>query len=341
MYTHSHFYPSYIKDLIAELESSPFGDAILMKYHMKTISDPVLSRIYTSFHFPEFHEIPSNEVIQKLSNEYLEDFPRIDSDSEGLKVGFTRIFYDNQINFLSDPSDFGLELQKSEIFEATSLNTLWSEDTSSSPIKIPGSVKVPKTTQRSKNGLKVLSWKVKEIVQRLGSSTYQEVADILVKETEEEVEGAAKDEKNIRRRVYDALNVLIAVGVLQKNNKKVEPLARSESPAVEKLKKLKEIAERYLMIKALVERNREAKESVQAVYLPFTLVVVGRKTEKPARVQANFQSTGVSIRVDQEFLVHCSEDFITKINIEINYSELPVQLYSLFNLHIYDNSILF
>ena len=241
MYTHSHFYPSYIKDLIAELESSPFGDAILMKYHMKTISDPVLSRIYTSFHFPEFHEIPSNEVIQKLSNEYLEDFPRIDSDSEGLKVGFTRIFYDNQINFLSDPSDFGLELQKSEIFEATSLNTLWSEDTSSSPIKIPGSVKVPKTTQRSKNGLKVLSWKVKEIVQRLGSSTYQEVADILVKETEEEVEGAAKDEKNIRRRVYDALNVLIAVGVLQKNkiSKKVEPLARSESPVVEKLKKLK------------------------------------------------------------------------------------------------------
>ena len=340
MFTHSHFYPSYIKDLISELESTAFGDAILLKYHMKTISDPVLSRIYTSLNYPEFHEIPSNEVIHKLSLEYLEDFPRIDSDSEDLKVGFTRIFYDNQINFLSDPSDFGLEFQKNEIFEATSLNTLWSEDTSSSPIKTSGSVRVPTTTQRSKNGLKVLSWKVKEIVERLGSSTYQEVADILVKETEE-VEGAAKDEKNIRRRVYDALNVLIAVGVLQKNNKKVEPLARSESPAVEKLKKLKEIAERYLMIKALVERNREAKESVQAVYLPFTLVVVGRKTEKPARVQANFQSTGVSIRVDQEFLVHCSEDFITKINIEINYSELPVQLYSLFNLHIYDNSILF
>jgi len=29
-----------------------------------------------------------------------------------------------------------------------------------------------------------------------------------------------KDEKNIRRRVYDALNVLIAAGVLKKNDRK-------------------------------------------------------------------------------------------------------------------------
>ena len=46
---------------------------------------------------------------------------------------------------------------------------------------------------RSKNGLKVLSWKVKEIVENLRSGTYQEVADCLVKETDE-TEGDAKDE---------------------------------------------------------------------------------------------------------------------------------------------------
>jgi len=28
-----------------------------------------------------------------------------------------------------------------------------------------------------------------------------------------------KDEKNVRRRVYDALNVLIAAGIIQKNGK--------------------------------------------------------------------------------------------------------------------------
>lgn len=41
---------------------------------------------------------------------------------------------------------------------------------------------------------------------RQGVTTYNEVADELVKEFEDE-EGK-NDEKNIRRRVYDALNVL-------------------------------------------------------------------------------------------------------------------------------------
>lgn len=340
MFEPTHFYPNYIKDLMSELESTAIGDSVLMKYHIKTIADPVLSRVYSSFNYPELHEIPSNDILQKITSEYLDDFPRIDSDSEGFKAGFTRVFYDNQLNFLSDPNDLGLEFHKQEIFEGTSLNSLWSEDTNASPIKTPGSFKAPKTTQRSKNGLKVLSWKVKEIVERLGSSTYQEVADILVKETEEG-DGDTKDEKNIRRRVYDALNVLIAVGVLQKNNKKVEPVVKQENPAVEKLKKLKELAEKFLVIKALVERNENLKKKNQGIYLPFSLIVVGKKTEKSVRIQADFQRTSASIKLDQDFIIQHSEDILKKFSIELNYSLLPFQLTSLFNLHLYDNRILF
>ena len=124
MFEQYHFYPSHIKDLISELETSDFGDSILMKYHIKTISDPILSRVYSSFNYPDIQEIPSPQVIQAITQEYLLDFPRIDSDNDGLKVGFTRIFYDNHISFLSDPSDLGLDFQKQEIFEGTSLNSL-------------------------------------------------------------------------------------------------------------------------------------------------------------------------------------------------------------------------
>jgi hypothetical protein len=185
-------------------------------------------------------------------NEYMIDFPPIDTNNEGFKGSFTRTFYDNQIGFLSDPTELGLEDQKQIFLEATSLNSLWSEETNASPIKTPGRTQAPKTTLRSKNGLKVLSWKVKEIVERLGSSTYQEVADCLVKETEV-LEGDTKDEKNIRRRVYDALNVLIAVGVLIKNGKKVETMKKEVNPAIEKIKKLKELSEKYLVVRGLIE----------------------------------------------------------------------------------------
>ena len=46
-------------------------------------------------------------------------------------------------------------------------------------------------------------------------TTYNEVADDLVQEfTSLRGNGASFDEKNIRRRVYDALNVLMAMGAI-------------------------------------------------------------------------------------------------------------------------------
>lgn len=48
-------------------------------------------------------------------------------------------------------------------------------------------------------------------------TTYNEVADELVEELKDEAGG---DDKNIRRRVYDAFNVLLAVGIISKEGKK-------------------------------------------------------------------------------------------------------------------------
>ena len=62
-------------------------------------------------------------------------------------------------------------------------------------------------------GLKEISNKVKEIMKRKGQTTYKEISDEIVAE----IKGKGiKDEKNIRRRIYDALNVMKSINLFQK-----------------------------------------------------------------------------------------------------------------------------
>ena len=65
-------------------------------------------------------------------------------------------------------------------------------------------------------GLKYLSFKVKEIICKKGLSSYRQVADELIVQKK----ANSKEGKNVLRRVYDALNVLIAVGVITKTSKR-------------------------------------------------------------------------------------------------------------------------
>lgn len=77
-------------------------------------------------------------------------------------------------------------------------------------------------------GLKLLSVIVKDIVVEKKATTYKEVADIILRDTikfenlnlNSKME-IAKEEQNIKRRVYDALNVLISAGILIKEGKMV------------------------------------------------------------------------------------------------------------------------
>ena len=66
-----------------------------------------------------------------------------------------------------------------------------------------------------------MSRKVKEIVEHGSNLSYKDVADTLINSISEDIN--IKEEKNIRRRVYDALNVLISAGVFQKVGRVVCP----------------------------------------------------------------------------------------------------------------------
>lgn len=78
-------------------------------------------------------------------------------------------------------------------------------------------------TDKVGKGLRHFSMKVCEKVKEKGVTTYNEVADELV---QEEIEGQPidpmnYDQKNIRRRVYDALNVLMAMNIISKEKKEI------------------------------------------------------------------------------------------------------------------------
>ena len=76
---------------------------------------------------------------------------------------------------------------------------------------------------KNTRGLKNLSIKVREFVIKHKETTYKEIADQLLKEmkrTKHSIENT-KEEQNIKRRIYDALNVLVATEIFKKKGKTV------------------------------------------------------------------------------------------------------------------------
>lgn len=152
---------------------------------------------------------------------------------------------------------------------------------------------------KSGRGLRQFSMKVCEKVQSKGRTTYNEVADELVAEFSDPGNGIASpdqqqyDEKNIRRRVYDALNVLMAMDIISKDKKEIQwrGLPRTSMNDIEELKcellglrnrvekkaaYLQELEEQYVGLQNLIQRNEQLYSSgnmpTGGVALPFILV---------------------------------------------------------------------
>lgn len=115
------------------------------------------------------------------------------------------------------------------------------------------------TNGKPYKGLRHFSMMVCKKVEEKGVTTYNEVADELVQHVmserrKEDGSNSKFDEKNIRRRVYDALNVLMAMDIITKEKKAIswKGLPTSEHADLDMLQREKE----YRM--AEVERKREA-----------------------------------------------------------------------------------
>lgn len=149
---------------------------------------------------------------------------------------------------------------------------------------------------RPNKGLRHFSMKVCEKVESKGTTSYNEVADELVAELKDGGmdDGICYDEKNIRRRVYDAINVLMALDIIAKEKKAIIwkgfPTTRSAAQQVQRLQieqlnamaevgrkaqYLSDLVEQQRALKHLLDRNSKQPEGTNtctALHLPFILV---------------------------------------------------------------------
>ncbi|CAD8162694.1 unnamed protein product [Paramecium octaurelia] len=150
---------------------------------------------------------------------------------------------------------------------------------------------------KSQKGLRHLSIKVKEIVFEFKLTSYKDVAERLIKEQIQYQDRISdyvnsKDEQNIKRRVYDAINVMIASRVLKKDGKTVkanfdnsgyaknllqlkslheEQLNKKQKILEMKKKQLADIVWKVKAANLLIERNKslELNNQQQLFYFPI------------------------------------------------------------------------
>ncbi|XP_020214762.1 transcription factor-like protein DPB isoform X2 [Cajanus cajan] len=165
-------------------------------------------------------------------------------------------------------------------------------------------------------GLRQFSMKVCEKVESRGRTTYNEVADELVAEfsdpsnTDLTPDQQQYDEKNIRRRVYDALNVLMAMDIISKDKKEIQwkGLPRTSVNDIEELKTerlglrnriekktayLQELEEQFVGLQNLIQRNEQLYSSGNpprgGVSLPFILVQTGPHATVEVEISEDMQ----------------------------------------------------
>ncbi|XP_045555531.1 transcription factor Dp-1 isoform X2 [Salmo salar] len=142
-----------------------------------------------------------------------------------------------------------------------------------------------KKGDKNGKGLRHFSMKVCEKVQKKGVTTYNEVADELVAEFSANDtllspgDSHSYDQKNIRRRVYDALNVLMAMNIISKEKKEIRWIGLPTNSAQE-CQSLEQIA-----FKRLVQRNRAAEQQAgrapppnSVINLPFIIINTSKRT---------------------------------------------------------------
>lgn len=202
--------------------------------------------------------------------------------------------------------------------------------------------KKKRTSRINGGGLRRFSVMVCKKLESKGRTTYSEVADEIISElngmrTEMAVSLDEFDEKNIRRRVYDALNVLMALeiiardkkeiqwkGIPSTNIKELEELKAVRVKLVNRIGKkaayLNDLEEQIAGLQCLISRNKQllncGNSPLEGFSLPFLLVQTSSHatveieiSEDMQLVHFDFNSTPFSLHDDAYILklLRCHE----------------------------------
>ncbi|RLN47394.1 hypothetical protein BBJ29_001952 [Phytophthora kernoviae] len=193
-------------------------------------------------------------------------------------------------------------------------------------------------------GLRHFSMKVCQKVEEKHVTSYNEVADELVREfVTMRPNDAVYDEKNIRRRVYDALNVLMAMDIISKERKEIrwkglpsnlqhdtEMLLAERNERMksveQKKQHLQDLLVQQVAMKNLLKRNAERKRlesenpvsAIAArdegrVFLPFIAVNTSKDTVIQCEMSEDRQD--IFFNFSAPFEIHDDADILQRLNL--------------------------
>lgn len=189
-------------------------------------------------------------------------------------------------------------------------------------------------SSKAYKGLRHFSMMVCKKVEEKGTTSYNEVADELVSHVIAQRKQAdpqsACDEKNIRRRVYDALNVLMAMDIISKDKKAIswrglptaahadlEMLTREsdwrKAAVARKRDQLRELLAQQVCFRNLLTRNHERPPVQQERNIPLPFIVVN--THSSAVIQCNMsrELTDVAFEFSQPFEINDDNTILKRL----------------------------
>ncbi|TDH67170.1 hypothetical protein CCR75_000070 [Bremia lactucae] len=233
-------------------------------------------------------------------------------------------------------------------------NTLVDIESERKPMLAPSTLSSPSFTSpppgktrkylKINKGLRHFSMKVCQKVEEKHVTSYNEVADELVLEfVTMRPNDSVYDEKNIRRRVYDALNVLMAMDIISKERKEIrwkglpsnlqhdtEMLMAERNERMKSVKQkkqhLQDLLVQQVAMKNLLKRNAERKrkeceDSAGAtivrdegrVFLPFIAVNTSKDTVIQCEMSEDRQD--IFFNFSAPFEIHDDADILQKLNL--------------------------
>uniref|UniRef100_A0A7S0DAH8 E2F/DP family winged-helix DNA-binding domain-containing protein n=1 Tax=Amorphochlora amoebiformis TaxID=1561963 RepID=A0A7S0DAH8_9EUKA len=123
----------------------------------------------------------------------------------------------------------------------------------------------PQCPPKAQKGLKYLSNKICETLARMGSATQENIIQKLYESFVSDTEGGPEQsEKSIRRRIYDTLNVLMALGMVSKERQQIKWIGRTDSVSASDVRDLKKQLTEKKKILSQKRRLMEEEEHLLA-----------------------------------------------------------------------------
>ncbi|KAL3091640.1 hypothetical protein niasHT_024222 [Heterodera trifolii] len=217
------------------------------------------------------------------------------------------------------------------------------DQTPPSAIHPMGTFQIRHRSTDKTRGLRHFAHKVCEKVKQKVQTNYNEVAEELVNEYFDNIaevpsdpEKLQYDTRNIRRRVYDALNVLMAMNIIEKEKKEIrwvglptsslaecrrleEEKAQRQERIRQKTEQLQELIVQLVSYKSLVQRNRESERvngrplDSTILYLPYIIVSTNKKTNVECAVAPD--KSEYLFNFDRPFEIHDDIEVLKRLGL--------------------------